>query len=406
MALGASSALNSFKLDYVGLASSAPQPGSSRLEPLENSRKEPVGLASASNPWVVPVDSWDSLRTRRSNYRALRRVARRTRATNDPLLLPSTSDIGLYAQKVVRRAESGLLESIGDAISSPLPRSATHMVGVKADSDIDASLNGTPAAGTAVAAATAASTATAAGAVDSMQNALHSSVTSLAADLAEPAWCADGSHASPSVRGLAIKVQSREQSIVSGGGTPSRALPAHMGEDLARILSRSVDEISISEAGTSPAPSSTLGSAAVPRSIKMIRHHVSDSETLEGIAVHYGIPISQLKRLNRIWHASEIAIRSVLYVPLRLCSSKYSIPYIEYVNEQHRLRQRDGLGPQTMPIDLIEVTLEPIQDDPPLENSLSSYLASLAPTTAALRKQQWWPRVPYESIQKHFSFTL
>ncbi|KAJ2437467.1 hypothetical protein GGF42_008621, partial [Coemansia sp. RSA 2424] len=69
--------------------------------------------------------------------------------------------------------------------------------------------------------------------------------------------------------------------------------------------------------------------------------------------------VSHLKRLNRIWQASEIAVRDFLYIPLRMCSPTYTIAYIEFVNRVHSESEVGTAQSKLLPIDLIEVVLEP-----------------------------------------------
>ncbi|TPX30407.1 hypothetical protein SmJEL517_g06021 [Synchytrium microbalum] len=53
---------------------------------------------------------------------------------------------------------------------------------------------------------------------------------------------------------------------------------------------------------------------------RSVKHKIKESDTLAGIAIHYGIPIDDLKRTNRIWDTSDIHQLSELSIPLELCS--------------------------------------------------------------------------------------
>ncbi|KAJ2027052.1 hypothetical protein IWW57_002783, partial [Coemansia sp. S610] len=116
----------------------------------------------------------------------------------------------------------------------------------------------------------------------------------------------------------------------------------------------------------------------------MIRHQVRADDTIEGISVQYGIQISHLKRLNRIWRSSEIAVRDHLYIPLRMCSPTYSIAYIEFVNRIHS-EADNGAKVELRPIDLIEVVLEPAGGWAP---------EGLAPDIAPTTHRPRWPLLP------------
>ncbi|KAJ2910676.1 hypothetical protein GGI21_000635 [Coemansia aciculifera] len=108
-------------------------------------------------------------------------------------------------------------------------------------------------------------------------------------------------------------------------------------------------------------------------------------------------PISHLKRLNRIWLPSEIAIRNFLYIPLRMCSPTYTISYIDFVNRVHNESGVDTAQSKTLPIDLIEVVLEPVDGMAPESVMLDRTYATHGSN---------WPRVDYRTIERFFSFTL
>ncbi|KAI7825782.1 hypothetical protein BX661DRAFT_184157 [Kickxella alabastrina] len=311
---------------------------------------------SSSSAWaaavVVPKE-------RRPWNQVLRRMVQRSRAAHDPLMSPSTKDFDSFAHSVARRAECGLLESIGDAIASPLPRSETHMVGVKADCDLEVQGEGTAQG-------------------DSRSfyaPQLFSGKMDESGDVADPALC------DSNVCRLAISEPSRSRAVPLA--IPNIAVPTRLGDNLV-IMSCSHNEIAISETGSSPASSIALGPLL-----------------LRGISVQYGIQISQLKRLNRIWNSSDIATRDYLYIPLRMCSPKFSVAYIEYANAAHQpeMEIRHGPGISTPYIDLIEVALDPAPCPSPPDHPSG-------PVHLHPARKQWWPLVTYESIQRHFSFVM
>ncbi|KAJ1722606.1 hypothetical protein LPJ53_002985 [Coemansia erecta] len=344
----------------------------------DNSGGTTDDITSSANPWAAGEASAKG----RPWSHMVQRAVQRSRALHDPLMSPSASDINIFARKVARRAESSLLESIGEAIASPLPRSVTHMVSVKADDDPGIGAN---------------SKAQSAPPVPEQFGDNSSSL--LAGCMPSEA---DGSGApsdSSRICGLAIRVSDNNTGEYSP--SPSIAIPARVGDNVL-VMSRSHNGIAISEAGSSP--SSSVGMSSYPiaqRTIKMIRHRIQTTETLEGISVHYGVSTSQIKRLNRIWHTNELAIRQHLYIPLRMCSPEYTVDYIEYVNSQYILEKRNNLDPSYRYIDLVEVVLDPASSPSPPENSEALFAdsTSLHSRPNSLRKQRW-PIVPYESIQK------
>lgn len=270
--------------------------------------------------------------------RAQQRAVRRVRATNDPLLLPSRAHQISFAAAAAKRTECGMLNGLGDAIASSLPRVDTHMINVKADSDIIA--------------------------VDAK----------------------DGIH------------PYRSMEITSAASFHQRStslLPTYRDKNL--------DHTSFGTSSSLP-PLMQLQQHPPPRTIKMIRHWIKDSDSLTGIAVRYGIQVSQLQRLNRLWQSTEIATRDCLYIPLRMCLSNYTVAYIEDINQRYRdeLRNKTNLASTISPIDIIEVVLDAspgrlIKD--PLE-------FEEADAVSRRSRHHPWPVVYYQSIERYFSFTL
>ncbi|KAJ2362824.1 hypothetical protein H4S01_004599, partial [Coemansia sp. RSA 2610] len=292
----------------------------------------------SANPWAAPKASGQPQRPARL------RAAQRQRAAHDPLLCPSMADVGMLSRAAARRAEHGLLESIGDAVSSPLPRSETFMIGVRADSDVvsqDMS--------------------------DAVDGADCSSdernVTGQCASLgAAPLY------------GLAITQSCKCVGTRSANplAIPKVVLPAALNNEAATLVEvGSGDPMAEADADSSSAPhySSCRRQASLPRSlpparsvspqlamrtIKMIRHCIRAADTLEGISVQYGISASDLKRLNRLWQPSEMATRRYLYIPLRMCLPKFSVANIAHINARHSEALRTRQVPTVSPIDLVE----------------------------------------------------
>ncbi|TPX70875.1 hypothetical protein SpCBS45565_g01473 [Spizellomyces sp. 'palustris'] len=61
----------------------------------------------------------------------------------------------------------------------------------------------------------------------------------------------------------------------------------------------------------------TLVSAPKTPALPSKRYHqVKPGDTLEGICVLYGVSVSDMKRINRIWNPGELFLRKVLEIPL------------------------------------------------------------------------------------------
>ncbi|KAJ2389669.1 hypothetical protein GGI23_005788, partial [Coemansia sp. RSA 2559] len=288
-------------------------------------------LEQDSNPWAPTAAGTADI----PRCLALRRVVQRHRAKNDPLLTPSATDASLFARNIVHRAESGLLESIDDAISSPLPRSETHIVDVKSDCDIGTS------------------------SVPIMKYRAATSPCIRQTALSAYNDAADLPY------GLAITATDKHGYVPTSNShpplqsMPNIAMPTQLGEGT-MLMSRSCVEDSMSGASLSPTLNAVQISVDRPpmRSIKMIRHSVQAPDSLESLSVHYGISVSHLKRLNRLWHASEIATRDYMYLPLRMCHPRYTVAYIEFVNSRYKDEITHGTHPTVRPIDLVEVVFQ------------------------------------------------
>ncbi|KAH8550039.1 hypothetical protein BGW37DRAFT_89917 [Umbelopsis sp. PMI_123] len=55
--------------------------------------------------------------------------------------------------------------------------------------------------------------------------------------------------------------------------------------------------------------------------VQAILHKVKKNDNVAGISLFYGIPLSKLKRSNRLWTNDSIHSRRVLYIPLKDCQS-------------------------------------------------------------------------------------
>ncbi|KAI8581502.1 hypothetical protein K450DRAFT_278947 [Umbelopsis ramanniana AG] len=55
--------------------------------------------------------------------------------------------------------------------------------------------------------------------------------------------------------------------------------------------------------------------------VQAIIHKVKKNDTVAGIGLFYGIPLSKLKKANRLWTNDSIHARRILYIPLKDCLS-------------------------------------------------------------------------------------
>ncbi|KAI9476891.1 hypothetical protein BX667DRAFT_328866 [Coemansia mojavensis] len=322
-------------------------------------------LGIGDNPWTET--------SARPQQHACLRAAQRRRATNDPLLCPSAADVSKLNQAVARRAEHGMLESLDDAVSSPLPRFEAFMLGVQPDKD--AAGQNTPTM------LNFKSPCNLAAAAETRSN--PNSQRGLG--IAQGYFLSSDSQAVPQ----AIPERNNVLFEYCGGTSTSKASSS--------ILDRRQQLCTPTLSQSLPLPLATSTLHSPLRSIKMIRHLIRESETLEGISVQYGISTADLKRLNRLWQPNEIATRKHLYIPLRLCLPKFTLDNIEHINKQYEDELRNRNVSDFQPIEVIEVVLDP---------DSSSDILTPQPEIERTAYRRPWPLVPYESIQRVFSFTL
>ncbi|KAG8694051.1 hypothetical protein FRC08_008733, partial [Ceratobasidium sp. 394] len=53
-----------------------------------------------------------------------------------------------------------------------------------------------------------------------------------------------------------------------------------------------------------------------PGSREMLVHKIQPKDSLAGVALRYGVSLADIRRVNKLWAADSIHLRSVLYIPL------------------------------------------------------------------------------------------
>ncbi|KAJ2788724.1 hypothetical protein H4R20_007318, partial [Coemansia guatemalensis] len=244
--------------------------------------KTELQYCSGQNPWAsLPCDN-----STRPWSQALRRLASRQRVEHDPLLNPSAAHIGALARAISRRAAHGMAESLGDAVASPLPRSETHMVGVMSDGDV-ADQTRTPST-TLVAAGLSGERNIAAGVPSNAARLNGLAITECMGGCQSVIYRQDvftPEHLLvPSDECTANDVCIASRSLVNVTGDSALAVDKHLSTQL-----RSDAWPSLGQVQSSPSSISSLLSQPTIRTVKMIRHKVQNTDTLEGVSVHYGI---------------------------------------------------------------------------------------------------------------------
>ncbi|XP_018106392.1 lysM and putative peptidoglycan-binding domain-containing protein 2 isoform X1 [Xenopus laevis] len=75
-------------------------------------------------------------------------------------------------------------------------------------------------------------------------------------------------------------------------------------------------ELSLSLASTKTRSYGSTGSVAAPLAERYIEHCLSPSDTLQGIALKYGVTMEQIKRANKLFSTDCIFLRKSLNIPV------------------------------------------------------------------------------------------
>ncbi|KAF2892476.1 hypothetical protein ILUMI_13695 [Ignelater luminosus] len=78
---------------------------------------------------------------------------------------------------------------------------------------------------------------------------------------------------------------------------------------------RSYEKLSIRESAKSLKKYGST-SKHVTRNQNFIKHIVSSSDTLQGIALKYGVTMEQIRRSNRLWASDSLFLREYLIIPV------------------------------------------------------------------------------------------
>lgn len=84
-----------------------------------------------------------------------------------------------------------------------------------------------------------------------------------------------------------------------------------------RSGSESDSELSQSLARTKTRSYGSTASVTAPLGEKYIEHRVTDGETLQGIALKYGVTMEQIKRVNKLFSNDCIFLRNTLSIPVK-----------------------------------------------------------------------------------------
>uniref|UniRef100_A0A8C6WPW7 LysM and putative peptidoglycan-binding domain-containing protein 2 n=1 Tax=Neogobius melanostomus TaxID=47308 RepID=A0A8C6WPW7_9GOBI len=97
----------------------------------------------------------------------------------------------------------------------------------------------------------------------------------------------------------------------AGGGRFGQPIfsRSRSGSESESELSQSLARTKIRSYGSTASVSASLGE-------KYIEHRVTDSDTLQGIALRYGVTMEQIKRANKLFNNDCIFLKSILNIPV------------------------------------------------------------------------------------------
>lgn len=81
--------------------------------------------------------------------------------------------------------------------------------------------------------------------------------------------------------------------------------------------SESDSELSQSLARTKTRSYGSTASVTAPLSETYVEHRVTDGDTLQGIALKYGVTMEQIKRVNKLFSSDCIFLRNTLNIPVK-----------------------------------------------------------------------------------------
>ncbi|XP_060519775.1 lysM and putative peptidoglycan-binding domain-containing protein 2 [Cylas formicarius] len=78
----------------------------------------------------------------------------------------------------------------------------------------------------------------------------------------------------------------------------------------------SYEKLSIRDSARSLKKYGSTSSKMITRNEKFVKHFVSNSDTLQGIALKYNVTIEQIRRANKLWASDSLFLREFLLIPI------------------------------------------------------------------------------------------
>ncbi|XP_003428087.1 lysM and putative peptidoglycan-binding domain-containing protein 2 [Nasonia vitripennis] len=131
---------------------------------------------------------------------------------------------------------------------------------------------------------------------------------------------------------------------------------------------------SIRDSGRAP---KRYGSTArhVTRNETLVKHPVDKSDTLQGIALRYGVTTEQIRRVNRLWASDSLFLREHLLIPVSTDSPLSASSTVASISESF-----DSTNNTTSPSSVSS----PVDDE---NSSVNDFLAKMDSSIASVKKE-------------------
>ncbi|KAK7925993.1 hypothetical protein WMY93_008303 [Mugilogobius chulae] len=155
----------------------------------------------------------------------------------------------------------------------------------------------------------------------------------------------------------------------AGGGRYGQPIfpRSRSGSESESELSQSLARTKIRSYGSTASVSASLGE-------KYVEHRVTDSDTLQGIALKYGVTMEQIKRANKLFNNDCIFLKSILNIPV-VTQKRFIFNGLSLESPDNDSAGQDADSPSVVTQDIEEPTPPPSpppEDPRPGQNQTSA----------------------------------
>ncbi|XP_045471593.1 lysM and putative peptidoglycan-binding domain-containing protein 2 [Harmonia axyridis] len=134
----------------------------------------------------------------------------------------------------------------------------------------------------------------------------------------------------------------------------------------------SYEKLSIRESARSLKKYGSTSSKYATKSENYIKHYISNTDTLQGIALKYDVSIEQIRRANRLWTSDSLFLKEFLLIPVPLDISMSAA----------------SASTSSTPVSSPMQSQPSYEDDDSIDNFLGKIDASIATTKEEVKKTQ------------------